>query len=90
MDTFIFKRTWEQTIKCIVYLHQGDLKMPKYYTSVNIRDLFEVGRYMAKRLDLKDEFNNYSGYLVVDILYKQEQEKPKEVVIKKVIEIPPE
>lgn len=44
--------------------------MPKYYTSVNIRDLFEVGRYMAKRLDLKDEFNNYSGYLVVDILYK--------------------
>lgn len=44
--------------------------MPKYYTSVNLRDLFEVGRYMAKKLELKDEANNYCGYLVVDIVYK--------------------
>lgn len=35
-------------------MHSGDLRLPKYYTNVNLRDLFEVGRYMAKKLELKD------------------------------------
>ena len=46
--------------------------MPKYYTEMNLRDLFEAGRYMAKKLQLKDENKNYSGYLTVDVNYKEE------------------
>ena len=50
MDTFVFKRTWEETMKFIIYVHSNDLRMPKYYTDMNLRDLFEAGRYMAKKL----------------------------------------
>jgi hypothetical protein len=39
---------------------------------VNIRDLFEVGRYMAKKLELKDEKNRYSGTLTIDMIYVEE------------------
>lgn len=44
-----------------------------------------MGRFMAKKLELKDEANNYCGYLVVDMLYKEEEEKPKEQIVKKVV-----
>ena len=77
MDTFVFKRTWEETMKFIIYVHSNDLRMPKYYTDMNLRDLFEAGRYMAKKLQLKDEGNNYSGFITVDVNYKEEEEKPK-------------
>lgn len=45
---------------------------------------------MAKKLELKDDANNYCGYLVVDILYKEGEEKPKEIAPKKLVEIDPE
>ena len=46
--------------------------MPKYYTEMNLRDLYQVGRYMAKKLELKDENKNYCGFLTVDVNYKPE------------------
>ena len=40
MDTFTFKRTWEETIKFVIYIHHDKKPIPTYYTEVNIRDLF--------------------------------------------------
>ena len=82
MDTFVFKRTWEENIKFVIYVHDGDTRMPSYYTEMNLRDLFDVGRYMAKKIELKDDHKNYSGYLIVDVNYKEEEEKPKEPPLK--------
>lgn len=70
MDTFIFKKTWEENIKFTVFLHTGETRMPKYYTEMNLRDLYQAGRYMAKKLELKDENKNYCGFLTVDVNYK--------------------
>lgn len=64
-----------------------DKKMPSFYSEVNIRDLFEKGRYMAKKLDLKDANNNYCGNLTIDMVYEEEEEKPKEISRKKVVVI---
>lgn len=72
MDTFVFKRTWEENMKFIVYLHYEGTRMPKYYTEMNMRDLFEAGRYMSRKLELKDDNLNYCGFLTVDVVYKEE------------------
>ena len=57
-----------------------------YYTEVSLRDLFEFGRYMAKKLELKDDKNCYSGSLTIDLTFKEE-EKPKEPPKKKVVKV---
>ena len=77
MDTFSFKRTWEESLKFTinVYINE-EKKIPLFYTEIGLRDLFEFGRVNAKKLELKDDKLSYSGSLIIDMTFKEE-EKPK-------------
>lgn len=47
--------------------------MPMYFAEVNLRELFEIGRYISKKVKIKDEHKNYSGELTLDITYKEQE-----------------
>ena len=35
--------------------------MPYYFTDINLRELFEIGKYTSKKVKLRDENKNYTG-----------------------------
>ena len=42
-------------MKFTIHTHaQNGDRLPAFYSEVSLRDLFEVGRYLAKRLSVKD------------------------------------
>ena len=73
IDTFVFKRTWEETIKIAIKVHDKEEKLPIYFTDINLRELFEIGKYTSKKVKLRDENKNYTGELIVDMYYKEQQ-----------------
>ena len=40
---------------------ENDERIPAFFAEVSLRDLYEIGRYLAKRLPVKDESKNYCG-----------------------------
>jgi hypothetical protein len=72
IDTFTFKRTWEETMKITIEIHTGKEKLPFFYAEVNLRELFDLGRYASKKVKLRDENKNYSGELTLDMVYKEQ------------------
>jgi hypothetical protein len=40
IDTFSFKRTWEETMKITIEVHNGREKLPCFFADVNLRELF--------------------------------------------------
>lgn len=45
-------------------------KIPTFFADVNLRQLFEIGRYVSKKAKIRDENKNYSGELTLDMVYK--------------------
>ena len=72
IDTFVFKRTWEETIKIAIKVHDGTEHLPTYFVDINLRDLFDLGKYTSKKVKIRDENKNFCGELIVDMYYKVE------------------
>ncbi len=53
-------------------INNNNEKIPYFFAEVNLRDLFEMGRYASKKVKLKDENKNYSGELTLDMAYKEQ------------------
>lgn len=55
IDTFTFKRTWEETFKLTINLHNYQSeKIPTFFAELNLRELFELGRLTSKKVKLID------------------------------------
>jgi hypothetical protein len=80
IDNFRFKRTWEEKLQFSIIMKDPETEppVPLFFTEVNLRELFDSGRFLAKHLVLVDEDHNYSGEVIVDVSYVEE-EKKKEV-----------
>lgn len=59
---------WEETMKIVINLHNREHeKIPTFFTELKLRELFELGRYVSKKIKLKDEHKSYSGELIIDV-----------------------
>lgn len=53
--------------------------MPTYHATLNLRELFQLGKVHSKKVKIFDENKFYCGQFVIDMDYREDEKKSKDL-----------